>query len=327
MKDYREYLFPISLVALLAFAVYLFFVINWIIVLLFIIILLVVSISILLTYMDYIWWPQSTWIDRSLVDIKEVEVPTTLEGHNLKGLVIRKKNADPNEKQIGVLFHHGYSGQKEFYFQFYIPLALNGCTILCIDARGHGKSKVKAFQRDNIALIMSDVEKEISFLENLDGIDPDNLIMMGHSLGGTASLTRGFQDTRIKKIVSMSAPYDHIELFEKHKTITARFIRRNFRKGAGAKEITNEWNEKISAKYYLDTKQPIPNEKRVFLIHCKHDDLVPFEQALKIKEVLELPDENVLFLEKPDFKYWMSAHNLIGQATIITDFLLKVIKK
>ncbi len=325
MKDYREYLFPISWIAFLALTIYLFFVINWIIVIAFLVLLIVNFIIVMIIYMNFLWWPQSTWVDRSLVSIQDVEVPCQLEGKTLKGLVIRDKRADPNEKQIGILFHHGYSGHKEYYFQLYVPLALNGCNILCIDARGHGKSKNESFNMSDLPGIMSDIKKEIDFLEKLPGVDPKKLVMMGHSMGGTATLTQGYKDERIKKVVGISTPYDHEELFRYNRTFTVNFIRRRVIKRAGAKML--EWNESVSAKYFIDKGHSIPNKDRVYLIHMKHDDLIPFNHALELKEALKLPDENVLFLDKPDFKYWMAAHNMIGQATVITDFLIKIIKK
>lgn len=324
MKEYREYLYPISWILAIIFAVYLFFEINWIIVVAFLGLLFVNAISILILYNNFLWWPQSTWIDRSLVSIENVEVPTMIEGKTLKGLVIRDKKADPNEKQIGILFHHGYRGHKEYYFQFYIPLALNGCTILCIDARGHGKSKDEAFNRDYFPGIMSDVKKEISFLESLPGVDPTKLVMMGHSMGGTATLTQGYSDERIKKLVAISTPYDHIELFQKNKTFTVKFIKRSVLKQV--KDDILEWDKLISAKHFVNQRTRIPNKDRVYLVHCKQDDLIPFNHAIELKEALSLPEENVLFLEKPDFKFWMSAHNVIGQAPIISDFLVKVIR-
>ncbi len=325
MKEYREYLFPMSMIAFLALAIYLFFVINWIIVVVFIALLAVNFISILILYLNFLWWPQSTWVDRSLVSIQNVEVPSQLTGYSLKGLVIRDKKADPNEKQIGVLFHHGYSGSKEFYFHLYVPLALNGCTIVCIDARGHGKSKNEAFNMNDFPGIMSDVKQEITFLEKLPGVDPKRLIMIGHSMGGTATLTQGYKDERIKKVVGISTPYDHIELFQFNKTFTVNFLRRRIIKQARDKLF--EWNKLVSAKYFINQGTSIPNKEKVYLIHCKNDDLIPFNHAIKLKEALNLPDKNVLFLEKPDYKYWMSAHNIVGEATIIVDFLIKVINQ
>jgi len=321
MKDYKSYLFPAAGLIMMGLAIYLIFTPNWIIGLIILSIILIQLMLALIVYMNYLWWPQSTWIDRSLVDIRQVEVPSGVTGVKLQGLIIRDKKVNPSEKQVGILFHHGYKGHKENYFQYYIPLALNGATILCIDARGHGKSKNKAFSSEDFPEILTDVKLEIDFLEKLDNVDPNKLIMMGHSMGGTASLTSGYQDKRIKKIVGLSTPHDHLDFFKNNKTFTTRIIKRGMLKKTGGKY--EEWNKTVSAKYHVENSPD--NKDRVYLVHAKQDDLIPFSHALKLKQDLHLPDDNVLFLEKPDYKYWMSAHNLVGQATIISDFLVKIV--
>ena len=61
----------------------------------------------------FLYWPYKDWIDTSVVDIQNVEVPSKIKGKNLKAVLVRDKKRDPKEKQIGVLFHHGNTGQKE----------------------------------------------------------------------------------------------------------------------------------------------------------------------------------------------------------------------
>ena len=85
------------------------------------------------------------------------------------------------------------------------------------------------------------------------------------------------------------------------------------------------WNKKVSVKFFLEKNSSIPDEDRVYLVHGKDDNLVIFEEALLAKEALNLPDENVLFLEKPKKKYTLSAHNLTGQETIVTAFLINIV--
>lgn len=310
------------------YATYLLFLINIIFGFLFLAVLIINTLSLLFVYSQYLFWPYHKWISTSLVNIQKVEIPSKIPGKYLKGLVIRDKKSDPKEKQIGILFHHGYASKKERYFHFIIPLALNGFTVLCYDARGHGESKKKAFNSNNFVGIMSDVENAINFLENLDEVDGNRLIMMGHSMGAIAALSKGYQDKRLKKIVGLAASYDLLELFNKYKrkiyTVTGIFIKIIKRKIT--KNITvplEEINREMSPRYFFDRKTPIPDKDRVYLVHCKKDIQIDFEEALKIKAALKLPNENVLFLEKPERKY-LNSHSFMGQATIISDFLIKV---
>ena len=77
-------------------------------------------------------------------------------------------------------------------------------------------------------------------------------------------------------------------------------------------------------KYVFEYNSPHADEDRVYLVHCKHDDLVLFNESVKAKEALNLPDENVLFLDMPLRKYLNAAHNLTGQASLIATFVCNV---
>ena len=48
--------------------------------------------------------------------------------------------------------------------------------------------------------------------------------MMGHSMGGIMTLSAGYRDDRIKKLVAISAPYDMLQMFQKHRTVVTKFI-------------------------------------------------------------------------------------------------------
>ncbi|TFF95024.1 MAG: hypothetical protein EU544_03675 [Promethearchaeota archaeon] len=122
-------------------------------------------------------------------------------------------------------------------------------------------------------------------------------------------------------------------MVERHKTITTRFIYHNvtgfLKKNPEFKDsdmTLEDFSKQISAKYVLEHKPSIPDKDRVFIVHCKEDDLVLFDEANAIKEQLNLPDDNVLFLDMPKWKYWMAAHNLTGQATLISTFCNQVVK-
>ncbi len=321
MKDFRPYsLIIISIVFITA--AFLLYTVNWIFSLVFSLCFVLIIIIAIQLYLYFLFWPWPSWIDTSQVSITEVKVPSKLEGQNLNAVVLRNKLSDSSEKQPGILFHHGYQANIERMYKYAIPLAVYGYTVLLIDARGHGKSNNKGFSINDFSGILSDVDNEISFLENLDGVDKEKLAMMGCSMGAQMSLTGGYQDQRIKKVVGLSGTFDILEMFKRHKTIVTKNIYKNVTKRD--LDDLESWNKKVSAKYFFEKKGPIPDEDRVYLVHGKEDNLVIFEEALLAKKALNLPDENVLFLDKPEKKYTLSAHGLTGQETIVTAFLIKV---
>ncbi len=332
MKDVRIFFFFMVLVVNLIVMILL-FPINWIFSLIFLIVFIIQSGLNIITYFDSIWWPYHKVIDSDCVDIQRIDIPSSTEGKTLNGVILRKKNSDRNEKHIGILFHHGYTGFKEKVFRFAIPLAMNDFVVLCPDARGHGFKSKSFGDMNDFKGIALDVAKEIDFLEKLNDVDKNRLMMMGHSMGGIMTLSAGYADDRLKKLVAISAPYDMLEMFERHKTIITRAIRSRLTKylkkdpefiESGA--TTEDFSKRLAAKYTFEYKSPYPDKDRVYLVHCKCDDLVLFDQATKAKEALGLPDENCLFLEKPSGKWMMAAHNLTGQASIIAAFCVLVAK-
>jgi len=193
MKDFRFYSFFIILVVF-SIATPIVASFNLIFGLIFLICFMLTAFITVQLYVNFLFWPFPSWIDLSQVSIREVKIPSKLEGQNLHGVVLRSILSDPNEQQIGILFHHGYRGKIERVYKYAIPLAVYGCTVLCIDARGHGKSTSKDFSMNDFVGILSDVENEITFLENLDGVDKNKLCMMGQSMGAQMSLTGGYSD-------------------------------------------------------------------------------------------------------------------------------------
>ena len=326
MLELRIYIFIISWI-FMAYIAYLLLSIDLIIALIFLALLSVNITYTILTYFRSIWWPYHEWIDTSLVDIKQVKIPSSTEGAYLEGLIIRDKSQDPDEKQPGILLSHGYTGHKEKTFKYGIPLALNGFTILCMDLRGHGESTDKKFDMNDVVGIMADVKKEIDFLEQIENVDSQKLMMIGHSMGALATLSEGYKDHRLKMIIAISGVYNLLEHFNKHKNFLLKAIKYQITKGLEGP--LEEWNKKISPQFFLGNDSPnnIPDEQRVYLIHSKKDDLLNVEGTYNIKRALKKKKKNVLLVDAPEKKYINSGHELVGQAPIIVDFLIKTANK
>ncbi|TFF95023.1 MAG: alpha/beta fold hydrolase [Promethearchaeota archaeon] len=183
MKDFRFYLFPVLLIInIIAFMII--YPIQMVFSFIFLGVFVYMTIDWVYLFLSYTWWPYHKWISSNVVNIEEVEISSAIEGEKLQAVLIRPKNMDKTQKHVGVLFHHGYTGKKEKVFRFAFPLAMEGCVVLCPDARGHGESKNKAFNMNDFKGILEDVSKEIDFLANLPEVDSEKLAMMGHSMGG-----------------------------------------------------------------------------------------------------------------------------------------------
>jgi len=311
------------------FAAVLLFSVNWIFALIFLALFIIHSIVIVKTFFNSNLWHYSKWIDTTNVDIEKVEIPSSQEGLNLKAVIIRKKNSDRSKKHIGILCAHGFNTSKEDMYFLSIPLAMNGYVVVCPDDRASGESKNKAFTNIGKGKF-EDVEKIIDYLENLKDVDKNRLMMMGASLGGWLAITSGYDDERIKRLIAISTAHDLYNTLKENKTLIGRIFSSimtkalNNDKGFQESGLSlEEWN-KLNVEKIFKYESNIPDKERVYLAHIKNDALVNFQESIKMKKILDLPDENVLILEFPSKKKKFSGHGLTGQSTILSTFCINV---
>ncbi len=312
-------------------AAILLFPVSWIFALVFLALFIIHSIVVMKTYFNSNLWHYSNWIDTTNVDIEKVEIPSSQDGLYLKAVVIRKKNSDRAKKHVGILCAHGYNSCKEDMYFLTIPLALNGYVVVCPDDRASGESKNKAFINLGKGKF-EDVENQITFLENLEDVDKNRLMMIGGSLGGWLTITSGYDDARIKRLVAICAAYDLYSTLKENKTLIGKIFFRTMvkllKKESDFQESglsLEEWN-RLNVEKIFKFECNIPDKERVYLAHVKNDTIVSFQESIKMKKLLNLPDENVLILEFPSKKLSFSGHGLTGQSTIISTFCINVAK-
>ncbi len=104
------------------------------------------------------------------------EDPVTISG-------LLMKPAEGVQGQVpGVVFAHGITGSKEWYIQMTRPLVEEGFIVLSIDLRGHGGSSGHStFGYDEVTEMWAAADY---LRENVPEVDPNNIVAVGHSLGG-----------------------------------------------------------------------------------------------------------------------------------------------
>jgi len=90
---------------------------------------------------------------------------------------VSKKNPAP-----GIVAIHGYINARETQDGFAIEFARRGYVVLALDETGHGYSDPPAFAGGFGGIGMAE------YLRTLDIVDPDNIGLEGHSMGGWASV-------------------------------------------------------------------------------------------------------------------------------------------
>ncbi|MDH7945051.1 alpha/beta fold hydrolase [Pseudohongiella sp. SYSU M77423] len=99
-------------------------------------------------------------------------------GQTLSALLYIPANASADSPAPGVLAVHGYINSREVQSGFAIELARRGYVVLALDQSGHGYSDAPAFSNGFGG------PAALRYLRSLDIVDPDNIGLEGHSMGG-----------------------------------------------------------------------------------------------------------------------------------------------
>lgn len=104
------------------------------------------------------------------------------DGKTLRALLYTPETATASTPAPGILAVHGYINSREVQSGFAIEFARRGYVVLAPDQSGHGYSDAPAFA-DGFGGPAS-----LAYLRSLDVVDPENIGLEGHSMGGWAVL-------------------------------------------------------------------------------------------------------------------------------------------
>lgn len=113
---------------------------------------------------------------------------TGASGHALSALLYVPPGASADHPVPGILAVHGYINSRETQSSFAIELARRGYAVLALDQTGHGFSAPPAFS-DGFG-----GPDGLAKLRSLPMVDPDNIGLEGHSMGGWAVLSAAASD-------------------------------------------------------------------------------------------------------------------------------------
>jgi hypothetical protein len=115
------------------------------------------------------------------VDIKDVRFVGT-NGTLMSGLLYVPEGVNAENPAPGILAIHGYINSREVQAGYAIEFARRGYVVLALDQTGHGYSDSPAFANGFGG------PDGLVYLRTLDIVDPDNIGLEGHSMGGWAVL-------------------------------------------------------------------------------------------------------------------------------------------
>jgi len=232
---------------------------------------------------------------------------TLSDGVKIHGAIL---STDADASKPVILACHGWNGQMEQLDSITYPLVVQGYNVVYYNHRGHGRKPFKSGgnKAEVDKTLTQDVHEVIDFIESRTDLNHEKLGAIGFSLGGFTLLTGGYLDSRLKVVIACCAGHDMVEIHHSWPW----YIRFFYRMTRMLMFPPDEFNRKISPKYYLGTKV----DKVVCLAHAKNDRIVPYENFLKNKEILNLSEENTLSFEKGD-------HGFFGQNTVLVSQIIK----
>ena len=123
-------------------------------------------------------------------------------GAVLRGLLRRPAPAYETPGPVALVVH-GWGASAADMVPLSEPLLEAGLRVLLIDARGHGRSGDVAVA--SMPTFAEDLRTALRWLRRQPEIDPDRIVLVGHSVGAGAALFVAAEDHAIAGVVSLSS--------------------------------------------------------------------------------------------------------------------------
>ena len=228
------------------------------------------------------------------------------------------------EMAPSVLFLHGFGGfAQDFNFESILSsICLAGFRVFAYDFRASGNSREKgepsifgSSNGDFIQFIFKDVITAIDWMHQHEGVDQENLSIIGGSLGGGMVLSFALHDERIKKIIGICAPYDFSDVFRdgfiEGSLINRLYFKILFKKLTDVDDFLAKVHD---VSPIVKIKEEFNYENRVFLAHSQNDEVIAFEKHfLKNVEKMKIPAKNTLVFEKGGHEFTGNTAPLIAR--------------
>ncbi len=113
----------------------------------------------------------------------------TIRAFETDGIPIQFMVSQQATRAPGILIAHGFSGSKQLMFGYAYTLAHNGYGVLLWDQLGHG-ANAQRFDRNSL---QDGLEVALSELKQQPEINPQQLAIIGHSMGSGVAMSAGIQ--------------------------------------------------------------------------------------------------------------------------------------
>lgn len=168
-----------------------------------------------------------------------------------------------------ILLAHGWESNSARWRRLIEYLQSKDYEIIAIDAPAHGNSGGKLFNAIQYSEFINVIAKHF---------DPN--IIIGHSVGGMASVffQYKYQMECVKKLILLGAPDEFADVLKRYEDMLGYNQRVSRQINATIIERYGQAPESFSTAKYSEQLN-----SKALIIHDKHDKIIPYADALKIK--------------------------------------------
>ena len=235
-----------------------------------------------------------------------------------KKITISAWDIKPNNSDQYVLFLHGMAQNVSNYQNLYKQVNKQNIGIFAVEYRGYGANHQANFSEDKLR---HDVEVAYKYLTEKKGIKPENITVIGHSLGGALATNFASKHPDIKSLILICPIVNAAKIGEKfalNKTL-----------GEGippsVKNFTNKikplnWLYSLRLSSLLKMKS---NKVPTYIIQSKNDVVTPLGSARTLAKVAKR--QGVL----QDIQVLESGGHMVdsNKVSIIGEFLDRIYSK
>lgn len=186
---------------------------------------------------------------------------------------------NPENSKDYIFFLHGMSQNVSNYQPLYEVALKNKKAIFAVEYRSYGENKPARLSEDKLR---NDVEKAYKYLTEEKNIKPENIIVMGHSMGGALATDCASKHKDINTLVLLSPIRSMMSIGKKF------FLNKNL--GIGVPKKVNKFTEYCKPLKWLlnlrfnSQKKMAKVETPTFILQSKNDSVTLMSGAKKLAE-------------------------------------------
>jgi len=150
------------------------------------------------------------------IEYQPVTLISDLDGIPLSGWYI------PSENGAAIILLHGFGGNRLEMLSRAKILAQHGYGVLLYDLRGHGESggDVRTFGWQDV----DDVNTALDFLLSSEEVDPDQIGILGFSIGGQIAIRAAAEHEEIRAIIADDPAFVTVDDAPRPRNITEKIV-------------------------------------------------------------------------------------------------------